>query len=86
MKTYIRQDYAKKIAPCHMFVWLGRITVQNMVKNRATIGSGQYTLLSRRPVQTIRIQINYGPECVAIQLNPPHSINERTFCLCQNEN
>ena len=48
MKIYIRQDYAKKIDPCHMFVWLGRITVQNMVKNRATIGSGQYTLLSGR--------------------------------------
>ena len=46
------RDYAKKIDPCRMLVWLGRLTVQNMVKNRATIGSGQYTLLSGRPVQT----------------------------------
>ena len=48
----LRRDHAKKIDPCRMLVWLGRRTVQNMVKNRATIGSGQYTLLSGRPVQT----------------------------------
>ena len=41
-----------------MLVWLGRRTVQNMVKNRATIGSGQYTLLSGRPVQTGRSSSN----------------------------
>ena len=50
----LRRDYAKKIDPCRMLVWLGRRTVQNMVKNRASIGLGQYTLLSGRPVQTGR--------------------------------
>ena len=42
----LRRDYAKKIDPCRMLVWIGRRTVQNMV-----VGSGQYTLLSGRPVR-----------------------------------
>ena len=44
----LRRDYAMKIDPCRMLVWLGRHSLQNM----ATIGSGQYTLLSGRPGQT----------------------------------
>ena len=58
----LRRDYGNKINPCRMLVRLGWHTLQNMVKNRATIGSGPYTLLSGRPVQTVRIQIYYGPE------------------------
>ena len=37
-----------------MLVWLGRHTVQNMV-----IGSGQYTLLSGRPVQTGQVLFEF---------------------------
>ena len=37
-----------------MLVWLGRRTVQNMV-----IGSGQYTLLSGRPVETGQVLFEY---------------------------
>jgi len=39
---------------CRMLVWLGRRTVQNMV-----IGSGQYTLLSGRPVQTGQVLFEF---------------------------
>jgi len=49
-----RRDYAKKIDPCGMLVWLGRRTVQNTV-----IGSGQYTLLSGRPVQTGQVLFEF---------------------------
>ena len=49
-----RRNYAKKIDPCRMLVWLGRRTLQN----RATTGSGQYTLLSGRPVQTGQVSSN----------------------------
>ena len=35
------------------------IVVQNMAKNRATIGSGQYTLLSGRPVQTGQVLFEF---------------------------
>ena len=63
----LRQDYAKKIDPCRMLVWLGRRTVQNMVKNRAAIESGQYTVLSGRPVQTgqvlFELKFTTGIEC-----------------------
>ena len=37
-----------------MLVYLGRRTVQNMV-----IGSGQYTLLSGRPVQTLQVLFEF---------------------------
>ena len=46
-KLALWQDYAKKIDPSRMLVWLGRRTVQNMVKNLTSIGSGQYTLAGR---------------------------------------
>ena len=55
----LRRDYAKKIDPCRMLVWLGRHTVQNMVKKRAIIGSGQYTLLSGRPVKTGQVLFEF---------------------------
>ena len=48
------RNYAKKIDPCRMLVWLGRRSVQNMV-----IGSGQYTLLSGRPVQTWQVLFEF---------------------------
>ena len=50
----LRRDYAKKIDPCRMLVWLRQRSVQNMV-----IGSGQYTLLSGRPVQTGQVQLKF---------------------------
>ena len=42
-----------------MRVVIGRRSVQNMAKNRATIGSGQYTLLSGRPVQTGQVLFEF---------------------------
>ena len=42
-----------------MGVVTGQRTVQNKVKNRATIGSGQYTLLSGRPVQTGQVLFEF---------------------------
>ena len=55
----LRRDYAKKIDPCRMLVWLKRRTVQTMVKNQAAIGSGQYTLLSGRPVHTGQVLFEF---------------------------
>ena len=57
----LRRDYAKKIDPCRMLVWLGRGTVQNMVIRVVTrrIGSGQYTLLSGRLVQTGQVLFEF---------------------------
>ena len=45
----------RKLTPARMLVWLGRRSVQNM----ATIGSGQYTLLSGRPVQTGQVLFEF---------------------------
>ena len=42
-----------------MSVWLGRRTVQNMGKNRASTESGQYTVLSGRPVQTGHVPFEF---------------------------
>ena len=50
----LQRNYAKKIDPCRMLVWLGRRTVQNMV-----ILSGQYTMLSGRPVQTGQVLFEF---------------------------
>ena len=59
-----------------MLVWLGRITVQNMVKNRATIGSGQYMLLSGRPVQTgqVLFKFKFTTAQSDMNMNMAHSI------------
>ena len=51
--------HAKKIDPCRMLVLLGRRTVQNMGTNRATMESGQYTVLSGRPVQTGQVLFEF---------------------------
>ena len=65
----LRRNYAKKIDPCLMLVWLGRRTVQNMVIRIVTrrIGSDQYTLLFGRPVQTgqvlFELKFTTGIEC-----------------------
>ena len=66
----LRRDYAKKIDPCRMLVWLGRRIVQNIV-----IGSSQYTLLFGRPVQTGQVlfefkfttaQSDFGSQCYKV--------------------
>ena len=54
-----RRNYAKKIDPCRMLVWLGRRTVQNMVGSvHAVIWQA-----GTNRAGPVRIQIYYGPEC-----------------------
>jgi len=57
------RDYAKKIDPCRMLVWLGPSTVQNMGYHR--IGSVHAVIWQAGTnwAGPVRIQIYYGPDC-----------------------
>jgi len=63
-----------EVVICRMLVWLMQRSVQNMV-----IGSGQYTLLSGRPVQTGQVLFEFKFTTAQSEVGPNlYSCREQT--------